>query len=243
MSLVFPHTKLSDAILEHLSLIRVVNLFGVRLGTAEKTVLSVCEEHNIDPEFFLAILNTHLNDNYFPEKKLLSFRITDILDYLDKSNLYCLKVLLPNIERHLMPLLHSCGPENKTLAAVGILFSKVKKTLSDRYKRETEEVFPSIRELYKATSDVQSSIKNKDLAVNCCHENGDSEPESTEEAIFDLKNILIRHVSGTFDDNLVHATIFSLDSLEEYLRQQNRIRLRIFLPMTTEIRNNSLNMQ
>ncbi|MGE4569659.1 MAG: helix-turn-helix transcriptional regulator [Bacteroidales bacterium] len=243
MTLLLPQTKISDVILRNLSLIPVINRFGIRLGAAEKSIQQLCTEQQLDVDFVLAILNTHLYEDYFPEKKMLSFRLPDMLDYLTKTNNYYVKYLIPNIEHHLIPLLHSCGPENKTPGAVHALFAKVKKHLTERTETENSVLFPALQKRYlrNVTSHTPESHSDNPQeewpalqAKQLCPDRK-SDAEALEETLFDLKNILIRHISGTFNDNLAHATVFSLDSLEEDLRQQNRIRARIFCPMVARI--------
>lgn len=243
MSLLLPQSKMSDVILGNLSLLPVINRFGIRLGAAEKSIQQLCSEQQLEVEFVLAILNTHMYEDYFPEKKILSFRLPDMLDYLTKTNNYYIKYLIPNIEHHLIPLLHSCGPETKTPGAVHALFARVKKHLTERVETENSVLFPallkrSLRLASSGASETDSPNCNEDepaiLAKTFCP-NPKSDAEAPEETLFDLKNILIRHISGTFNDNLAHATVFSLDSLEEDLRQQNRIRSRIFCPMVARI--------
>ena len=233
MSLLLPQAKMSDVILNNLSLIPVINRFGIRLGAAEKSIQFLCAEKGLDVDFVLAILNTHLYEDYFPEKKMLSFRLPDMLEYLMKTNNYYVKYLIPNIEHHLEPLLQSCGPETKTPGAVHVLFARVKKHLVERAEAENSVLFPALLERCRETN--QKGVELPPLSAKSLCPDRQSDSEALEEALFDLKNILIRHISGTFNDNLAHATVFSLDSLEEDLRQQNRIRSRIFCPMVSRI--------
>lgn len=48
-----------------------------------------------------------------------------------------------------------------------------------------------------------------------------------ERQITDLVSIMIRHLSGNYDDNMAYAVIFALGSLSRDIRQHNRIRNRI----------------
>ena len=97
MTLVYANMKMSEAIESHLALVPVVNRFGIRLGVGDDTVKAVCDAHNVDPDFFLTIVNTFINEDYFPEKKLQNFHLSQIIDYLKKTNLYYLQNQLPNI--------------------------------------------------------------------------------------------------------------------------------------------------
>ncbi|MDR1981300.1 MAG: helix-turn-helix transcriptional regulator, partial [Tannerellaceae bacterium] len=54
-----------------------------------------------------------------------------------------------------------------------------------------------------------------------------------EELLADLKSIMIKHLSGDYDENLCYAVIFAINSLEKDIKQHNRIRYRILVPMVT----------
>ena len=47
----------------------------------------------------------------------------------------------------------------------------------------------------------------------------------------DLENLIIKHLSGNYNDNLCYAVLFAIGSLEKDVKQHNRIRYRIVMPM------------
>ena len=100
MSLVYAEMPLSEIILNEPLLIPVINRFGIILGTKDKSVQTLCQENNLDTDFFLTILNTFINDSFFPEKRLKSFCVTQIVDYLSQTNQYYKRYQIPNIEKH-----------------------------------------------------------------------------------------------------------------------------------------------
>lgn len=55
------------------------------------------------------------------------------------------------------------------------------------------------------------------------------------EILHDLKNILIKHVPEKYNQNLCHAVIFSIGSLEKDLIAQNRLRKILLLPKIKEL--------
>ena len=79
---------MSEVVEEHPSLIPVINRFGIRLGLGDKSVKAICEEYRLDTDFLLTVINTFLNEEYFPEKKLQTFHTSQIIDYLTKTNQY-----------------------------------------------------------------------------------------------------------------------------------------------------------
>ena len=85
MPLVYPNMQMSEVVEEHPSLIPVINRFGIRLGLGDKSVKAICEEYRLDTDFLLTVINTFLNEEYFPEKKLQTFHTSQIIDYLTKN--------------------------------------------------------------------------------------------------------------------------------------------------------------
>ena len=175
MPLVYPNMQLSEVVEEHPSLIPVINRFGIRLGLGDKSVKTLCEEHSLDMDFLLTVINTFLNEEYFPEKKLQTFHTSQIIDYLTKTNQYYLRYQLPNIERHLGSFISMSTPGNPTLGLIDTIVA----------------------------------------------------------LLADLKSIMVKHLSGDYDENLCYAVLFSICSLEKDIKQHNRIRYRILTPMVS----------
>ena len=114
MPLVYPNMQMSEVVEEHPSLIPVINRFGIRLGLGDKSVKAICEEYRLDTDFLLTVINTFLNEEYFPEKKLQTFHTSQIIDYLTKTNQYYQRYQIPNIERHLGSFISMSTPGNNT---------------------------------------------------------------------------------------------------------------------------------
>ena len=100
MALINAETKLCDVILHEPSVIPVINRFGIILGVGDKSIRTVCEEKNLDCEFFVTILNTFINEDYFPENRLKSFCATQIVDYLTQTNAYYEQFQIPDTEEN-----------------------------------------------------------------------------------------------------------------------------------------------
>lgn len=222
--------QLSGVVEEHISLIPVLNRFGVRLGLGDKTVKEVCDEYEIDSDFLLVLLNTFLNEEYFPEKKLQTFHTSQIIDYLTKTNLDFQRHQVPNVERHFSPLI-SMGEasNNNSLNLIGKFFASFKTKLTDRIEKDTTEWFPYCLGLSEKLEKKQNGTKGS-FVLNLPEEQIDN---SLEALLTDLKSLMIKHISGEYNDNLCYAVLFSISSLEKDIRQQDRIRFRILAPMVS----------
>jgi DNA-binding CsgD family transcriptional regulator len=50
-----------------------------------------------------------------------------------------------------------------------------------------------------------------------------------------MKNLLIKHISGNFNENLCYAVLFAVDSLQDDLGKHNRIRIKILKPIIKKL--------
>jgi iron-sulfur cluster repair protein YtfE (RIC family) len=227
MPLVYPNMQMSEVVEEHPSLIPVINRFGIRLGLGDKSVRMICDEYQLDTDFLLTVINTFLNEEYFPERKLQTFHTSQIIDYLTKTNQYYLRYQLPNIERHLGSFISMSMPGNNTLNLIGKFFSSFKEELTSRIEKDETLWFPYYLSLSEKLEECADCNKKEALHL------GTEQPleDPIEALLADLKSIMIKHLSGNYDENLCYAVIFAISSLEKDIKQHNRIRYRILTPM------------
>lgn len=199
MILLDKYSKLSDVILAHHLVIPFISRFGIKLGVGDKTIEEICEEYHIRTDFFLVLLNTFLNEDYFPERQLKTLDINFVIDYLKKTDAYTLNMLLHNLEKHLNAFIAISDPNNSQLQLIARLYAKFKAEF-------VAEV-----------------------------ENGMINGESSLALLVDLKSIIVKHISGSFNENMCYAVIFSIDSIQKDLEQHNRIREKILKPMIKDL--------
>lgn len=205
MTFIDKKTKLADVISDNHQIIPVVNRFGIHLGVGEKTMEEISAESACNLEFLLAILNTYVDDDFFPEKKLKHFDIMEIISYLQKADSYTINIQLLNLEKHLKAFISMSNPNNKQLLLINKLFDEFKKVLDENM--------------------------DAGMIVNGVH---------ALEVLIELKNILIRHISGDFNENMCYAVIFSIDSIQRDLQQHNLIREKILYPMIEDLKASGL---
>ncbi len=228
MALINAETKLCDVILNEPALIPVINRFGIILGVGDKSIRTVCEEKKLDSEFFVTILNTFVNEDYFPESRLKSFCATQIVDYLTQTNSYYEQFQIPNIERHFKSLINQSDRDNNNLELMKQFFDELRKELLSRIEHDRKVWFPAI----KAAAEARHSDFYGEQASPLSNE-----PDTLEEKLDDLKSLFIIHLRGEYDLNLCHGVIFALYSLEKDIKQHNRIRNRILRPIAEELLN------
>ncbi len=221
MALITPDTKLSEIILHDPSTITVLDRFGISLGVGDLDVAQACLQHNINVNFFTAILNTFIHEDYFPQDVLAQFSASEIVDYLSKTNSYYQHNVLPNIDRHFSFLIAKAPSRNNNLIIMKQFFDEVKSELLQRINNDSDCLFPTV------------ASHSTTCIHHCCDAVTNHDCTDTiEDKINDLINMLVVHLRGDYDHNLGFAVVFAVFSLKKDIKQNNRIRNRILRPIS-----------
>ncbi|MDE6299664.1 MAG: helix-turn-helix transcriptional regulator [Muribaculaceae bacterium] len=134
--------------MSHPSLIPVLERLGVVIGVGDDNVEAVCKRKGIDLRFFLSVVNTFLDEQYFPANPRDTFSLEKTIDYLEKTDAYYLGSQLPNIERHFDSLCKKSGGDNN-LDMLLNFFNDVAAQLRESVKkghRERIEAYTEVEE-------------------------------------------------------------------------------------------------
>ena len=217
MAVYTKESKLSEPIFEDPSIVAVINRFGFYLGVGDRTIAESCRINNIDVDFFLAIINTYLN----PE-------------YLEKTDLYYRDIQLPNIDRHFNLLIRNEMQDKdgddrlSNLSLLNKFYQEVKNDLQQSTTKELEFWLPLIRndheEAIRMIRIGEGEIKGVKFDLPFDH-------TSLEDKVRDLISFFVVHLKGVRNHNLCMAVVSAIFILEKDIRQNNRIRNRIFRPL------------
>jgi regulator of cell morphogenesis and NO signaling len=213
-------------------LLPVINRFGIRLGFKDKTVAQVCTEKNIDSNFFLAIINTYTNEDYFPEQDLLKFSPELLIDYLRKTHRYYFEYFFPEVEHRLNKVLNSCQGNCGDLQLINTFYQKYKVELTKHLEEEENRVFPYILAL---TGCLRTGGQMPEQFSNYYIQSREPEHTMVDQKIYDLKNILIKYLEANYDDNLCNTFLFAIFQFERDLVDHARIEDKILVPKVVEI--------
>lgn len=218
MALITKDTKLSEIIIEDPNVITVLNRFGISLGVKDYNVETMCKSKQLDAEFLLTILNTFLNEDYFPENTLKSFNISNIVMYLQKTDNYYYHFQIPNIERHFNFLIAKSSANNNNLELMLKFFIELKEELINQINNDKNIIFDSL---------LNNQIANNSSLL---HFLSKEYTDILEDKLSDLINMFVIHLKGEYDNNLCHAVLLAIISLGKDLKQNNRIRTRVLYP-------------
>jgi len=119
---------------------------------------------------------------------------------------------LPNVERHLQALMGNSFAHNKTIGLIHNFFAEIKKELLSAIEHDNAVRFPYINQLICKENTLIDSPAETQLAQ-----------DPMDEKIFDLRSILMKYLTGEADQNLCYAVFFALYTLENDIRQYNKV--------------------
>lgn len=223
--------KMAELIHRNYLLLPVLNRFGIQLGFGDRSIKEVCEEQGINTEFFLVIVNSFHDHDYFPQQQLLSFPLSLILDYITKSHKFYLDIKMPLIESMIQSLVKNTShTEEKHLALIERFFQEYKIELIEHIQNEENNVYPYVVSIDKAYStgkiDASQIAKIEKNSIKTYAEGH----TNVEDKLYDLKNIIIKYLPPTKDNSISNALLIELFRLERDLNDHARIEDKVLVP-------------
>jgi regulator of cell morphogenesis and NO signaling len=231
-----PSTQLADAIHQNIFLLPVLNRFGIQLGFGNKTVEQLCLEKDVNVQFFLEIVNSFLDKEYFPQSELQSFPLKLIIEYITRSHTFYLKFKLPQIEGMISGLIENASAQNKkSYELIFNFFREYSAELTAHIEKEEKDVHPYILAIDDAfinneiTPVIIERVKKESI------KNYADDHDNVEDKLFDLKNLIIRYVPPADDYTLSNAILYDLFRLERDLNDHARIEEKVLVPKVQQL--------
>ena len=231
--------KMVDVIHLDYHLLSVLYRFNIPLGFGEKTIEQVCNEHHINPDFFIEIVKVFVDKNYFPDKTLQHFSVETIIHYLQASHRYYINEKIPELKTLFKDLpVHS--PEKLTV--IEDFFNQYIDEFLTHINREETIVFPyvlnlqSVVESKKTTRQQFNEIQKYRISTYA------NEHEDVQEKLTDLQNILIKYIPPLDDYKLTHLILAKLFRLGKDLSDHSRLEDKVLIAKTLKLEKTLQNL-
>jgi|LZCG01.1.fsa_nt_gb regulator of cell morphogenesis and NO signaling len=229
------HMKMADVIhLNHL-LLFVLERFNISLGFGDKSVETVCLDNNIQPDFFVKMVNSFLDPSYIPEAAPQHFPTKQAISYLKNAHNYYVHDKIPEIESLIKGMESQCELKSKNMEILNQFFQKYRKEVEEHIQKEEEVTFPYILEIAEAynqkvlSPELQKKMKNYSIHIYA------KEHDNIEEKLYDLKNIIIKYLPPVSDQNLCRKILIELFNLEKDLNDHGLLEDRVIVPLIAEM--------
>jgi len=230
------NTKMADIILNNYLLLPIIGRFGIDLGFGNKTVSEVCAEKSINTFFFLEIINSYNNPEYFTAEELQEYPLMLIIEYLTNTHNYYRKVKIPELEKMVYEIIKNSNPDNKkNNLLIANFFEEYKTELIKHLENEEKTIFPFTIELENTLHNHESLelLIQKIAQSKSAHNNDDH--KQLEAKLLDLKNLIIKFLPPVKRKDLIEKLLIELFRLEEDLNDHSRIEDHVLLPKINKL--------
>lgn len=235
--------KLADVIHFDYLLIPIIRRFGIQLGFGNKTVKQICNEKNLELSFFLEILNSYHNKDYFAEDQFEHYPLDVIVKYLRNTHNYYQNIKIPELEVMVDQFIQSSSDQNKTNnKLIADFFNSYKQELIRHLNQEEKNLFPYTIWLEKALvkNEFSTELIQTIKANNSTHNADDH--NHLEEKLYDLKNLIIKFLPPVKRGDILEKLLIELFRLENDLNDHSRIEDKVLIPKIRVLENKILEL-
>ena len=228
---------MGEAVLHDPKMLIVLNRFDIKLGFGDKTIEQICNEHNINTDFFIEISNAFHDSSYFTENKLKQFSLELIVSFLINSHKIYVEKKIPEIEKLIDNLVYENNEDFKNIEILKKFFLGYKKELINHVNHEETTVYPYVVELEKSIKSktiTKILLERMESYSTSDYQAGHS---NVEEKLFDLKNIIIKYLPPPVNYELCNVILNKLFRLEEDLQNHSEIEDRVLVPSAIKMEN------
>lgn len=226
--------KIADIIMADQRAMVLLPRFGIEMGFGDKTVKQVCQEQEIQLDFFLLMANIFLHPHYFPDKKLKNVDVKLLLLYLANAHDYYIREKIPHIRQHVEQLLGILTHQAK--GQLEMFFNQYIQEVLDHIEYEEKVVFPYIKNLMLNTGEQLPS----EIASGYGIREFEARHNNIEEKLSDLKNLLIKYFPPDNDRYLRIRVLNELFDLEQDLSNHARLEDKVLIPIVESFEKQNL---
>ncbi len=213
--------KMSDLATNNYRMLLVMSRFGIGLGFGEKSIAQVCDDHGVDIDTFLAVINMLVDDGHVTDSMVNQVNPQALMDFLKRSHDYFLQYRLPGIRKDLVEVLDKS--QNSLNEAVLKYFDEYAGEVNKHMKYEERKVFPYVAALVSGRYEGKYSID-----IFRRHH------DQIELKLTEFKQILIKYypASGT---NELNNVLFDIFNCENDLANHSKIEDNLFIPAIVKL--------
>jgi regulator of cell morphogenesis and NO signaling len=224
-----PEMKMADLVLMDIQLLTVMQRLEIPLGFREKTVSEVCEDNNVDINFFLQLTNTFHDKDYLHPENFMAFPAEWIVKYLRSAHKCYIDHRIPSIEELIIELENDLGKESNADLLLKF-FREYIKEFHTHIGLEEREVFPYVLMLGQCIEAKQLLPEYQERFATYKIDRYLEDHNDVEEKLFDLKNILLKYMPPPANNCKYNNLIYELFRLEDDLNDHSDLEDKVFIP-------------
>lgn len=235
--------KMAEVIHLNYSLLPVITRFEIELGFGDKTVEEVCQDNDINLDFFIEITNSFIDEDYIPQKDLNSFPVSLIVTYLEKTHDYYLSEKVPELEEMIDRMARLSDADAQKSELLMNFFKEYREELKNHIEKEELKVQPYVIEIEKAYEKEMLSESLREEILKYSINDFANEHDNVEEKLYDLTNIIIKYMPPCPDKALTNRILMELFRLEKDLNAHADLEDKVLIPKVSIMEEELLKMR
>ncbi len=210
--------------------LRVISRFRLPLGVGDKTIVQVCQEHNVHTDTFLAVINYKIGVSLPIPTASLS--LPALIDYLRQSHEHFFTFTLPRLRRKLLEAVNANSPlpANGAVSDMQVpmliirFFDEYVNEMNTHMEHENKQVFPYVEGLLRGERNKQFSSEH------FAKQHRTVDDQNIADKLTELKNLIIKYYPPTEDNSLLLSALYDLFLTEHDLALHCAIEDNLLLP-------------
>ena len=235
-------SKLAELVNKNVHLLPYLRRMGLKLGFGDKTIEDICNENNINIEFFIELMQLIIKKNAFNPKYINNFETILTIEFLRKSHNSYINESLPKINQLIKNLQEKESLRIEDTKVMMKFFSIYEKDFHSHINYEDTIIFPYILKIENNFKNRESGSEIMTLIKENTIRNYIRQHESLNEQLNDLKNLLIKYFHPFDDVLLTQSLIYALYDLENDLMYHELIENQILFPQVNKMEQYLLNI-
>lgn len=213
--------KLCDLINAEHQALEIISRFGLPLGTQEKTIEEVCEEHGVHTFTFLTIINYKIGQTEDIHYERLSLQT--LVDYLRNAHSYFFDFSLPMLRKKLIEAINLSPQESKIPMLIIRFFDEYVGEISVHMEHENQQMFPLVEALLQG--------KRPEISIDMfAHQHRAVDDQHIADKLSELKDLIIKYYPGQEQNNLLNSALHDIFTMEQDLSTHCAIEDDILVP-------------
>lgn len=231
MTRIHANMKLSDLVEMNFEIVAVIQRLEIPYGFKEKTINTVCQENNIDVDFFLQLAQWFNDRHYSPQDQLIQHSPKSLIIYLRNTHYCYLNYQIPRIEKEIGLLEKYSDLPDQSVKLMIQFFREYIREFSEHIEDEEVRTFPYTIDLIDTLEDrmplEEFHRKYQGYSIDSYLENH----SDLDEKVHDLRNLLLKHIPPVAGNCHFSNLLLELYRLGKDLRDHTLLEENVLYPI------------
>jgi len=227
--------KIADLVHFNFEVLAVIQRLQIPFAFKDKTILTICQENNIDAEFFLQLVQWFNERENFPQEQLIKGQAQWLVNYLHHTHQCYLNYQIPRIEKEIEDLEQLSDLPDKSAQLMLNFFREYIAEFTAHIEDEENTTFPYVLALSNTIAGKMDKetfyIRYKNYSIDRYLDHH----SDLEEKVFDLQNILLKHLPPPSNSCQFTNLLLEINRLGNDLKDHTLLEENVLIPKVRQM--------